>query len=145
MSFASEVGDVYKSRSHLVSPAGSPHTILQNGRERATIEGEQILLFAERANSAGVLFNYAVRHGHFFIELHADLENFAEVFLILVEELVEITITDEDDFNVYLNRFRLERCGSERVKGLERLNFQAIVIQGALQRAPHTRFRERFH
>ncbi len=106
---------------------------------------EQILFFAKGANSAGVFFDHAVAHGHFFIKLHAHFEDFAEVFLILVEEFVEISVADQNHFHIDLNGLRLQRRHGKRIKRFERLNLQPVVVQRALQRAPHARFGKRFN
>ena len=56
-----------------------------------------------------------------------------------------MTVADEDHFDVDFDGFGFERAPAEGIKHFERLNLQPVVIQRALQRAPHPSFRERLH
>jgi len=48
------------------------------------------------------------------------LEDFAEVLLILVKQFVQGAVTDEDDFDVDVDGFRLLRAAAKGIKHFER-------------------------
>ena len=143
--FSRQIGDIHETRGHLVPPASLAHAVLQHGRKRAAIKRMQILFLAQRAQPPGIFSDYTVAHGHFFVELHAHLENLAKVLFVFVEEFVELPVADEDHFDVDVDGFRLQRASTKGIKHFERLNFQPVVIERAFQRTPHPRFRQRFH
>ena len=144
MRLARQVGDIDETRRHLVSSAGLTHAVFQHGGEGAPVKGVQTLFLGQRAQPPRIFRNDAVAHGHFFVKFHAHFEDLAKVFFILVKQFVQGTIADENHFHVDVDRLRLLRAAAEGVKHFERLNFQPIVVQGALQRAPHADFRKRF-
>src|SRR6266550_617126 len=86
----------------------------------------------------------AIAHGHLFVKFDAHLEDFAEVLFILIKQFVKRAIPDEDHFHIDVDGLRLLRAAAEGIKHFERLNLQPVVVQSALQRAPHTDFREGF-
>src|SRR5256884_6990138 len=110
--------------------------------DRGAFEREEVLFLRERAQPPGILGNDAVAHSHLFVELHAHFKNLPKVLFIFVEQLVELAVADEDDLDIDVDGFRLERASAEGVKNFLRLNLQPVVIQRALQGAPHAGFRQ---
>src|SRR5712671_1509830 len=82
---------------------------------------------------------------HLFVKLYAHLENFPEIFLILVQQLVQLPVADQNHLHIDLDRFRLQRAPPKRIKHFQRLNLQAVVIQRAFQRPPHPHLAQRLH
>jgi len=76
------------------------HAVFEHGREGAAIEGREAFLFGEAAQAAGVFGDYAVAHGHLFVEFDTHLKDFAEVFFIVVQHFVQFAIADEQNFYV---------------------------------------------
>ncbi len=144
MRLARQVGDLDEARRHLVSSPRLAHAILQHRRECAAVERVQIFFLGQRAQPPRILRDDAVAHRHLFVKFHAHLENLAEVLLVLIQQLVQGAVTDEDHLYVDVDGFRFLRAPAERIKHFQRLNFQPVVVQRALQRAPHADFRQRF-
>ena len=141
---ARQVSDFNKARRHLVSSPRLAHTVFQHRRKRAAVEGIQIFFFGQRTQTPRIFRDDAVAHGHLLIELHAHFEDFAEVLLVFVQQLVQRAVADEDHLDVDVDGFWLLRASAERIEHFQRLNFQPVVVQRALQSAPHADFRQRF-
>ncbi len=144
MRLAGQVGDFDEARRDLISSPGLAHAVLEHGGEGSPVKGVQSFLLGQRAQPPRIFRDDAVAHGHFLVEFHAHLENFAKVFFILIQQLVQGAVADEDHFDVDIDGFRLLRASAKGIKHFQRLNLQPVVVQRALQRAPHADLRQRF-
>src|SRR5450631_889647 len=138
-----QIRDIHKSRRNLVPPPRLPHSIFQNRRERPAIEGRQIFFLAQRPQSPSIFRDYAVAHLHLFVKLDAHLKNFPKVFFVVVQHLVQLAVPDQNHLHIQVHRFRLQSAPAKRVKHLQRLNLQPVVIQSPLQSPPNPSLRKR--
>ena len=144
MRLACEVRHIHKSRGNFIAPPCLTYSVFQHGREGSAIKREQIFFFAQRAQAACIFRDDSIAHMHFFVELHADLENFTKIFLVVVQHFVQLAIANQNYFYVELHGFRFQRTAAKGIKHFQRLNFQTAMIQCAFQSAPHAGLRKRF-
>src|SRR5439155_26465220 len=125
--FAGDVGDVHETRGNFVAAPGSSNAVFQHGGEGAAVKRPKTFLFRECAQPAGVFGDHRIVHGHLFIELHAHLENFAKVFLVIVEQLIHFPVADQNDLNADLDGLGLYATDAEWVEHIHWLNLKTYV------------------
>ena len=100
---------------------------------------QQLFIVHELSYASAIVTVDFVVPVHFLVELDAHLENFLEIVLVVVKQLVHLAIADQNNFRVHVDRLGLQRRAAERKKHVDRLNFELAVIQCALQSSPHAR------
>ena len=98
-----------------------------------------MFLVGEMPDKAGVVLQRRLRPFHLIIKNRVDLEYFLEIFLVLIQHVVDVLVADEDDFHVHWDGFRLQGGRRQLENGFTRLNFDLPAQKYAFQCFPYTR------
>src|ERR1022692_2823426 len=101
---SSQIGEIEKAGRNLTSAPGEANTVFEDRGDGRAVEMQQFLVVNELSQPSPVLAGDLFAPLHLLIKFHADLEDFFEVVLVVVQHFVHIAIADENDFCVDVNR-----------------------------------------
>jgi len=79
---------------------------------------------------------------HYRIEVCFDFENLFEIIVEAIKKVINLGVSDHDDFCITLNGFWFEGRSGKEVKGVIGLNFDDLVLQCPFQSWPNPCLRE---
>jgi hypothetical protein len=108
------------------------------------IEGTQVLAARDSGDQAGIELIVFVRPGHLIVEIGLHLKQLAEVWVVLVEQVVQEALTDQDDLHVQRNRLGFQGYRADQAQGLtERLDAHLLGPENPFQAVPGVGLREK--
>ncbi|MNQ89740.1 hypothetical protein D3C85_1050560 [compost metagenome] len=105
------------------------------GRQR-----RHALLRGARGEQLGELLEALVDHRNVFIEVHQHPEHFLEVWIMVLQGVIQLACPDDDHLDLKGDHFWRQRYGRQATELTERrFHFQLARLQGTLERIPDKR------
>ena len=98
--FPDQVGNSRKAGGNFLLSSGHSDGLFHQRRHRRPIERSQSLLIGRHFDEFGKLLNRLLIFVHDAVEVCPDLEYFAQVFIIVAEQMVEVGIGNQNDFDI---------------------------------------------
>ncbi len=141
--FAHQIADDGVGGQDFFPVAGLTGAVFDQFFHAALIEVGQPFFIAQLADPVRVGELVAVVAPHHRIEIGADFEQLVKVVVPGVEQMIEKSAADDDDFSVDLDRFRFQSRRGKQREGFVGFHFNAAAAQHAFQDFPHRRFGDR--
>ncbi len=131
-----EVRQVAEPERELVLFLGEPHGVVHHPRHRAPVEGEQAVVLHHVRDEVRVAHLLVVGCRGPGVEVGLDLEDVAEVLVVVVQEVVKPGAAEHDDLERHRDGFGLDPPRAEAVELRDVLDLHLVLLDDPLERVP---------
>ena len=143
--FADQLEQIANTRRQTSLVLGQTRAVGRQPRHRTG--GQRCHAFFRSACSEqlGKLLKALINHRDIFVEVHQNPEHFLEVRIQVLQRVIQLAGTDDDDLDLQGDDLRVERHGGQAPHFAQRrLHLQLARLQGTLESIPDKRLAEHF-